>query len=278
MKIIIGYDGSSDARAAADWALDEAQRTGLPVEFVYADEWPFWLMPSPVLATDQSIKHAIATMLRRAVAEAERSHPAVQADWVRIRAHAAPALIERSADAALLVVGGRGHSAVAGLLGSVAAAVGAHAHCPVVIARGDPDPAAPVVAGVDDSPAAAAVLRFAAEHALARGVPLRVIRAWPPVTGLFEDASWAARTVPASLREPFDALVTEIRDAYPGLQVRAEAVPDDPGGALERAAAGAQLLVAGSRGLGPVRGLLAGSVSQRLLRHSPCPVAVLHTT
>ncbi|GIF42843.1 universal stress protein [Actinoplanes xinjiangensis] len=40
--IIIGYDGSPDARTALTWALDEAARTLAPAEIVYADQWPIW--------------------------------------------------------------------------------------------------------------------------------------------------------------------------------------------------------------------------------------------
>ena len=39
-KIIVGYDTSPESRAAGEWALDEAKRTGASVEFLYAYEWP----------------------------------------------------------------------------------------------------------------------------------------------------------------------------------------------------------------------------------------------
>ena len=41
-KILVGYDGSPDARRAARWALDEAVRRDAEVEFFYAYEWPLW--------------------------------------------------------------------------------------------------------------------------------------------------------------------------------------------------------------------------------------------
>ena len=43
---------------------------------------------------------------------------------------------------------------------------------------------------------------------------------------------------------------------------------------LERAAA-ADLLVVGSRGLGAVRRLLLGTVSEKVLQHAPCPVLIV---
>src|SRR4051812_3621592 len=42
VKIIVGYDRSTDAEVAARWALDEAARIGAPVEFFYSYDWPVW--------------------------------------------------------------------------------------------------------------------------------------------------------------------------------------------------------------------------------------------
>jgi nucleotide-binding universal stress UspA family protein len=42
------------------------------------------------------------------------------------------------------------------------------------------------------------------------------------------------------------------------------------------AAAGADLLVVGSRGHGALAGALIGSVSQQCLHHAPCPLAIVH--
>jgi nucleotide-binding universal stress UspA family protein len=49
-----------------------------------------------------------------------------------------------------------------------------------------------------------------------------------------------------------------------------------PARTLLDAAADADLLVVGSRGLGGLRRLLVGSVSQQCVHHSTCPVAVVH--
>ena len=51
--------------------------------------------------------------------------------------------------------------------------------------------------------------------------------------------------------------------------------PATPTPALFAASARASLLVVGSRGHGGVTGMLRGSVSQHVVRHSQCPVAVV---
>jgi nucleotide-binding universal stress UspA family protein len=281
--IIIGYDGTSDSRAALTWALNEGARTLTPAEIVYADQWPVWepaasLAPTVATRPDSYVERVITGMLDDAVTAAKETHPEVHVTATTIRAYASAALIGRSTEARMIVVGARGHSAVAGLLGSVSSAVSAHAHCPVVVVRGEPADTAPIVAGTDGSDLAPAVLRFAAQQATARNVALRVIRTWTPVTGLWAETPMATGTVTAAERKPFDTLVTDIRDTFPDLVIEAEATVEHPAAALARASATAQLLVVGSRGRGAIRGMLLGSVSQHLLRHSVCPIAVVHET
>ncbi|GIF02189.1 universal stress protein [Paractinoplanes rishiriensis] len=279
-RIVVGYDRSDDAKAAAAWALDEASRTGAPVEFLYAYEWPVWaptasMVPATSIWPDGETDRAIKDTLNTAVADAKQNFPAVRTTLSLVYADAAVTLIDRSAEASLVVLGSRGHSAVAGLLGSVSAAVSAHAHCPVVVVRGQPA-GGPVVAGVDDSASARSAAFFAADQALARRAPLRLLRAWKPVTGLWEATPLVTRQVTSTERQSFDELVAIVRDKYPGLEIVADAVVDHPADALAKASATAQLLVVGSRGRGAVRSALLGSVSQHLLRHSACTVVVIH--
>jgi len=281
--IVVGYDRSTDAKIAAGWALDEASRTGAPVEFFYAYEWPIWapaasLMPTPAVWPDEETRQAIKDTLAEAVAAAEHSHPGVHTTIRTADDEAALALVRRSADAGLIVLGSRGHSAVTNLLGSVSVAVSAHAQCPVVVVRGRQDATAPVAVGVDGSATAEAALAFAAGEAAIRGVPLLIIRAWKPAGGLWAESPIVTHTVSATERQPFDDLVTAWREKYPQLDITAEAVVEHPAAALTQLSATAQLLVVGSRGRGALRGMLLGSVSQHLLRHSACDVAVVHTS
>jgi nucleotide-binding universal stress UspA family protein len=59
-----------------------------------------------------------------------------------------------------------------------------------------------------------------------------------------------------------------------GLQAEARLLDGDPAEALVAESEALDLLVAGSRGYGPVRSVLLGSVSRALVRGAACPVVV----
>jgi len=134
-----------------------------------------------------------------------------------------------------------------------------------------------IVVGTDGSDHAATAVRWAADEAVRRGVALEVIHAWlPPYpiapTDLFdvdEPVQRAAETL-------VNATVERLRQEVPDLvEVRASAPMEHPAPALLHAAGGAELLVVGSPSRGGFAGLLRGSVSERCLTRSPCPVAVV---
>ena len=94
-----------------------------------------------------------------------------------------PALLELSNDAQILVVGRRGRSSLSGvLLGSVSTAMIHRARCPVAVIH-DESPAeaasmeAPVVVGIDESPASELATAIAFDEAWRRGVELVALHA-----------------------------------------------------------------------------------------------------
>ncbi|MCA2219297.1 universal stress protein [Jidongwangia harbinensis] len=278
-KIIVGYDRSAGAKAAAVWALDEALRTGAAVEFFYAFEWPLWapaasMVPAPAVWPDGETVRAIRDLLDAAVTDAKLSHPDVRTGISTVEAPTALTLIDRSTQASLVVLGSRGHNAV-GSLGSVSVAVSAHAHCPVVVVRGDPSPDAPVVVGVDESDCAQLALAFAVEQAAARNVPLTVVRAMAFATGLWEEREFVTDAITEGGQRALSDMLTGWRQKFPQVDMSVQVVPDHPANALARASTAAQLVVVGSRGRGAFRGMLLGSVSQHLLHRSRCTVAVV---
>jgi nucleotide-binding universal stress UspA family protein len=200
---------------------------------------------------------------------------------------AADMLIAESRTAQLMVLGSRGLGGFTSMLiGSVAVALSAHGHCPVVVMHsatedGAPPVNGPVVVGVDGSELSDAALTFAFEAAAARGVPLVALHTWLDVNAA---GAWAV--LPGTidwewLQKEEEKLLAERlvawRDKFPGVEVRPLVVRDRPDRALLEHAAGAQLIVVGSRGRGTFTGMGLGSVSQTLLHHAECPVAVART-
>jgi nucleotide-binding universal stress UspA family protein len=182
-------------------------------------------------------------------------------------------LVAACADADLLVVGSRGRGPLKGLvLGSVSRACLAHAPCPVVVVRPQPEEAPPrgrVIVGVDGSDHSRQALRVAADEARLRGVALHVLHAvhWdhsgeelliPTRKQLVE---WGRKLVAAEL-------------AATGVKGRPVVVHGDASEVLVRHSTHADLLVVGSRGRNPAAGLLLGSTSEHCARHAHCPVMV----
>ena len=134
--IVVGIDGSKAADAALAFAFEEATLRKLPLRIVCAWEIPAIeyagaaFVPTPDLAT--SAESEANAVLARAAA-ALGSDCGIHVETAAVHGHPATVLVEQASDATLLVVGARGHGALATLiLGSVSKAV-VH-HCPVPLA------------------------------------------------------------------------------------------------------------------------------------------------
>ncbi|WP_422749896.1 universal stress protein [Micromonospora sp. WMMD1219] len=281
-EILVGYDGSSDAAVALNWALDEAGRSGRPVRLAYVFEWltvTGWIGPgvAPGVWPDEAARQQVEELVRKAAADAAADRPGLTVHGEVFDGPPALVLQERSADAGMLVLGSRGHGGFGGLLaGSTAVSVTAHAHCPVVVVRdGQAATSGPVVVGSDGSESALRALGFAVERAAQRDVPLRVLRAWEPPGDRWVPPDFDPEQVAASERAAAEAELAPWRESFPDVPVEIEAVPGSASALLVEASRSAQLVVVGSRGRGGLRGMLLGSVSQQLIQHSHCPVAVV---
>jgi nucleotide-binding universal stress UspA family protein len=78
------------------------------------------------------------------------------------------------------------------------------------------------------------------------------------------------------LQEDVEQAITQHEKEHPEVTVLRQVAHGGARSALLAAAHDAQLLVVGSRGRGGIKGMLLGSVSQTVLHHSPCRVAVVH--
>jgi nucleotide-binding universal stress UspA family protein len=282
--IVVGVDGSPESLGAARWAVAEARLRGRPVQVVNAYTWPVPVVPMAALPTtwsEESLREAAQAVVDDAVAQVAAD--GVPVSGAVLTGPAPYALMEAARGAELLVVGHRGRGGfTALLLGSVAATVAAHAHCPVAVIRphaADRRSGGLVVVGADGSPPSATAVSFAFEEADRRGAQLGVVHAWrPPALSAGTDAQTSGYEDPDELAGAEAQWLREWigswQDKYPRVAVRWMLTAERPAGALVEAAGEADLVVVGSRGHGGFAGLLLGSVSQQVLNHAPCPVVV----
>ncbi|MGW4894057.1 universal stress protein [Kitasatospora sp. NPDC004240] len=132
----------------------------------------------------------------------------------------------------------------------------------------------PVLAGIDGSPESTAAARWAAEEALRREVPLRLVHAWPWLTD-GASAFVNGEELPAAAQRMLTTTADGIRRRHPGLAVHTDVVLDAAVDGLVSAAEEAGLLVLGSRGLGGFTGLLVGSVGLAVAGRAATPVVLV---
>jgi nucleotide-binding universal stress UspA family protein len=270
--IIAGYDGSPGSDDALRWAAREAKarETALTVCVAWAPEY-LALLDDP--AVYQLARQRGEEILARGVRFADS---ALDSGDVRAAlAEGPPALVlcERSSAADMVVVGSRGRGGLAGPpLGSVSWHVAGYGQGKIVVVRGQwrpvNQPPGPVVVGTDGSPASQAAITFAFEEATLRDVPLVAVCALADAPGALGGAR--------QREEDFSHAMTIQEKEHPEVTVLRQVAVGSPRSALLTAAAEAQMLVVGSRGLGGLEDMSLGSVVQAMLHHSPCPVAVVH--
>ena len=265
--VVVGFDGSPDARRAVVWAAAVAgARGGRALHLVHALALP--AIPHhgwEHLTVRELLDGHEREMRERLVAERD----ALAADGLEVEVHLrrwlpAETLIEHAENrhAGLIVVGRHGAGASHLVLGSVSGAVARGAHIPVVVVRGEtrPSPPARVLAALDGSAPARAALAAVAEWA--PDAEVLAVRVREADAG--SDAAEVARELDGA---GFDSGRVRVRIAEG--QVAAVL--------LEQARSGnADLIAAGRRGRSTWADLLTGSVSEKLLQLAPCPVLLAH--
>ncbi|HSA42035.1 MAG TPA: universal stress protein, partial [Mycobacterium sp.] len=184
--VLVGVDGSPSARVAVDWAARYAKLHGRPLRLVSVLSppvmmaWPEAPLPDGYLQWQEEQGRET---LDDAEATAAEAAPDITVTSELISGPTLSTMIELSKESAIVVVGCRGRGAVArGLLGSVSSSLVRHAKCPVAVIHDEdplmPEPAkAPVLVGVDGSPASEAATEIAFDEASRRGVDLIALHA-----------------------------------------------------------------------------------------------------
>ncbi|WP_037832181.1 universal stress protein [Streptomyces sp. NRRL F-4474] len=289
--VVVGVDGSPSALAAVDAAAREALLRGAELHVVHAFLWPALHVPPGASALGPpggGVRESVEHLLREAVDRARSAAPGVRATSAVMPGEAVAALEAESRTAQLMVVGRSGSGGVREvLLGSAAVHLAAHGHCPVMVVRGRTDPEGPVLVAVDGSPRERGAIAFAFAEASIRGGELVALHTWstwgdhgahrPGRPGeLVDTIGDADRQRAAEERLLAEALAGH-RERYPEVAVRPRVVRGRTRPTLIEASGHAQLIVVGARGRGGFAGLLLGSVSQAVLHHADCPVAVVRS-
>ena len=286
--ILVGVDGSGAALGAVRWAAHDAALRKAPLTLVHVVDalLPEWFEVAAPAGFSQWQQHRAREVISSAIKVAEENTG--DCDPVRIEGkvlHSAtvPTLVGLSEAAGMVVVGHRGNGgALAGsFLGSVSSKLVYHAHCPVAVIRDKAmtgaGAGAPVLVGIDGSPASETATAIAFEEASRRGVGLTALHAWtdPRVAGskaLFQDAKWDAQ-----LSQEEAVLAERLagwHERYPDVAIDRRIEIGDPARWLIEASERAQLVVVGSHGCGWFRGRLLGSVGAAVVNRAKVPVIV----
>jgi nucleotide-binding universal stress UspA family protein len=286
MQIVVGVDGSDESGRALDWAANEAILRGCELSVVHVIQpWPITpgvIAQVPHIDTGdlaEAARQLVDTMVKRA----HRAAPSVQVDGLVLTGSPSGELLRAAADTVMLVVGSKGHGAVAGvLLGSVSTSVAVHATVPVVVTRlGTSRPTGRIVVGVDGSPASAAAVDFSIREASHRGAAVTAIHV---STGPFPLLATTSEPEVIHRGDVDPEEAAAVAETLAGFEEECPDVPVErifmvghPVPALVKAAHGADLLVVGSRGHGAFTRMLLGSVSLGVLHLASGPVAVVRT-
>ena len=287
--ILVGVDGSAAALSAVRWAARDAALRNVPLTLVHVVDAPLpeWFEVAAPVGFRQRRENRVRDFIESAIKVAEDSagecRP-VEIDSQVFHSATVPTLVGISTEVEMVVVGYQGHGGALArsVLGSVSSALVYHAHCPVAVIHDDEavigDAArAPVLAGVDGSPASEAATAIAFEEASRRGVGLMALHVWndPRVSGSrveYQDSKWDAQ-----LSEEEETLAERLagwHERYPDVGILRRIEIGDPARWLIELSERAQLMVVGSHGCSRVRGTLLGSVGAAVVNRAKIPVIV----
>lgn len=282
--IFVCVDGSAASHAAVAWATQEAIMRQLPITIMHVIPpvvvgWPVGQMYADMTEWQQENGQHVVEEARKTLSANLGNSTPPEIHVQIVYSGVLPGLIEASRDAWMIVVGSQGMGALGRLLlGSVTTGLIHHAHCPVAVIHTDegaaPDSNAPVLLGIDGSPASEAATALAFDEASRRGTGLVALHAWSDV-GVFPMLGMDLRDSEAKGQEVLAERLAGWQERYPDVHVKRLLFCDKPSRWLLQESENAQLVVVGSHGRGGFRGMLLGSVSSAVAQSVRVPVIVV---
>ncbi|OBB87744.1 universal stress protein [Mycobacterium sp. 852002-30065_SCH5024008] len=287
--IVVGVDGSTAGQAAVRWAAHRAALRIAPLTLVHVVDTPApgWSQVPALTGFRRWSEQRAHEFINSAIKVAEKStgeHGPVQIDGKVFHSNAVPTLVGLSKEVEMVVVGYRGYggTVVRNFLGSVSSGLVYHAHCPVAVIHDDEPMVgdvtrAPVLVGIDGSPASEAATAIAFDEASRRGVRLIALHAWTDLRVSDFKEMFPTLNLEAQLSEQEETLAERLagwQERYPEVGIRRRIEIGDPASPLIEASERAQLIVVGSHGRGGFAGMLLGSVAAAVVNRAKIPVIV----
>jgi nucleotide-binding universal stress UspA family protein len=296
-KILLATDGSKDAELAATTAINLANTTNSELHILTVGSgYPSYDVRVPEVA--EELRHQAQNILDEQANKIEQAGGKIAQEHLRLAEHHHPGFEHHPSDdvvgvaeekgAGLIVLGSRGLGGVRrALMGSVSDSVVRHAHCPVMVVRGEAVSfPARILLATDGSEESKLAASTAADLAKSTNSELHVVCVGHIPTILFESPeavvldpdlqSTLEEDVEEAAKTKLNEQVQQIGDA--GIEVAGVHTRlGNPDAEIVELAGGlsAGLIVMGSRGRGPLKRALMGSVSESVVRHAHCPVIVV---
>jgi nucleotide-binding universal stress UspA family protein len=282
-KVIVGFDGSEQARDALSLAVALTARDG---ELVVCCVHHFKTLSAHLDPAEPHLDHAAAERCAEEALELLDSPLAVSP--LLVASPSAAGVLQRTAEqqhADLLVLGSSHRGAVGRVLvGSVTEETLYGSPCPVAVApvgfhsqSGGPH-LARIAVGYDVAAPSQDALEAGVALASQAGAELRVVAVADTAAALAGGAS-LAMSYPAIVKARLDAAEEDVAQALAGLGEGISASSEVRDGMaaekLLEITHSVDLLVLGSRGRSPVRRLVLGSVCDAVVRAAACPVLVI---
>lgn len=273
VRMLVGFDGSEGAYDAVALARNLGPGSTVVLAYVVPHEDPLahhykLLAPDDPPVAQGFFDRAVATL--DGFATELRSYVGASP------AHVLCDLADDE-DVDMVVVGSPHRSALGrALIGSVAEALTHGSRVPVALApRGyaetAPDSLRAIAVAYDGTPESDAALRQAEGIALATGASLEVLTVVGPSAVVPKVLIESRSPIP----EPYAVVEEAVAGVDQAVEVHAHELIGPIAEAVANACKDVDLLIAGSRDYGPLKRVLVGSVSSRLIHTAPCPVLVV---
>jgi nucleotide-binding universal stress UspA family protein len=275
--VMVGFDGSDQARDALELGATFADRLGGDLVVAVVDELD--LFAGEILGAKERAAYLEETLDLAARQLGEQQFEG-KTTWGSVPE--CLDLIASDVSADILVVGSTHRGEIGRVVpGSVGERLLAGAPCAVAVAPNgyahqEEAPLERIGVGLDGEEESEAALHLANEVAVAIGGTVRLIAVAPILEELIPGR--ISGTAPGYARFARDHLAGELKRATatssPTIEIAEVLAEGDPAEVLCEQSRDLDLLVLGSRGYGPLRRVFLGGVASKVIRHASCPVLI----